>query len=116
MNEPTSLKVEDRDNGLKLIHFYGDLDSLGSRTVEKSFAEAINDRTNRVLVELSHVDFISSAGLAMLLVKGKMLREAGGNMIIVGASQRVHEVLILAGFHDLFNIYETLNEALENLG
>lgn len=112
MNEPTTLTTEERPSGIKVIHFHGDLDSMGTRMVEDSFSSAINDRNSRVIIELGDVNFISSAGLAMLLVRGKMLREGGGNLNIASASERVHEVLMLAGFHDLFGIYPTLEEAL----
>jgi anti-sigma B factor antagonist len=115
MNEPTTLTVKDRPSGLRVIHIHGDLDSMGSRMIEGSFSDAIDDRSMRVIVEVGEVTFISSAGLAMLLVKGKALREGGGNLSIASASDRVHEVLMLAGFQDLFGIYPTLDEALAAL-
>lgn len=111
-NEPTTITVEDRPTGLKVVHFHGDLDSLGTQIVQDSFSVAITDRGCRVIVDLTGTSFISSAGMAMLLVKGKMLRQGGGDFFLVAANERVHEVLALAGFHELFSIYPTLDEAL----
>lgn len=113
MNEPTTLTTEDRPGGVRIVRFQGDLDSMGTRMIEDAFATALGDRSRQVIVELGGVSFISSAGLAMLLVRGKMLREGGGKLIISSASKRVHEVLTLAGFQDLFSIYSTLDEALQ---
>ena len=48
----------------------------------------------------------------MLLVKGKTLRASGADMIVAGPSTRVLEVFALAGFHELFEIYQTVEEAL----
>lgn len=112
MNEPTTVKIDERPSGLKLIHIHGDLDSVGTQMVEEPFSTAITDRTSKVLIDLANVSFISSAGMAMLLVKGKMLRRAGGNMYLASASERVKEVLALAGFNELFNLYSSIDDAL----
>jgi anti-anti-sigma factor len=115
MNEPTTVNVETRPNGLLLIKIHGDLDSMGTQMVDEPLNGAITDRTSRVLIDLSDVGFISSAGMAMLLVKGKTLRRGGGNMYLASATERVREVLALAGFNELFNVYNTLDEALKTL-
>lgn len=115
MNEPTTVKIDERPSGLKLIQIHGDLDSVGTQMVEEPLSSALADRTSRVLIDLANVSFISSAGMAMLLVKGKMLRRAGGNMYLASATERVREVLALAGFNELFNLYPDLDEALQAL-
>ncbi|NDJ54692.1 MAG: STAS domain-containing protein [Chloroflexi bacterium] len=115
MNETTFMSVDDRPSGIKVITIAGDLDSMGTQTIQDSFAHAVPDRRSSVVVDLNQVDFISSAGMAMLLVKGKMLRQGGGDFFIAGVNDRVFEVLSLAGFQDLFNIYPTLEEALKAL-
>jgi anti-anti-sigma factor len=51
----------------------------------------------------------------MLLVRGKKIRQRGGSLLLAGASTRVLEVLSLAGFHELFNIYPTVDEAVASL-
>jgi len=112
MNESTRISVEQRPSGVKVITVTGDLDSMGTHMVEDSFSGAITDRASRVVINLGPVNFISSAGLAMLLVKGKALRQGGGSMVLAEANPRVFEVLSLAGFNELFNIYPTVADAL----
>jgi anti-anti-sigma regulatory factor len=51
----------------------------------------------------------------MVLVKGKILRRGGGTLAIAGSSKRIHEVLAMAGFQELFDIYATADEALAAL-
>lgn len=115
MNEPTTLTVEDRPSGLKVLYIHGDLDSMGTQMIQDAFSAAITDRNAHILVDLSDTKFISSAGMAMLLVKGKMLRQWGGNFYIAATGARVYEVLALAGFHELFSVYRSLDEALAAL-
>lgn len=112
MNETTTVSVEQRSARVSVVTIHGDLDSVGVKMVEQQFNAAIADRTGRVVVDLSDVEFISSAGLAMILVRGKMLNRAGGGLSVAGASRRVAEVLSMAGFQELFDIYPTLDEAV----
>jgi anti-anti-sigma factor len=115
MNEPTTVTVDARPSGVKLVKISGDLDSMGTQMVDEPMNAAITDRTSRVLVDLSSVGFISSAGMAMLLVKGKTLRRGGGNMYLASATDRVREVLALAGFNELFSVYNTVDDAIKAL-
>lgn len=115
MNEPTTLTTEERPSGVKIIRIHGDLDSMGTHMVEKHFETALDGPARRVVVDMDGVNFISSAGMAMLLVKGKNLRQQNGQLVIANASERVREVLSLAGFNELFDIYPTVDAAVNAL-
>lgn len=115
MNQPTTLTVEDRGRNIRVVHFHGDLDSVGVRMVEDAFATAVSGRDQRAVIDLSNVTFISTSGLAMILLKGKTLRRSGGSMVIAGASKRIQEVLSMAGFQELFDMYATPGDAVAAL-
>lgn len=111
MHGPTTLTIEERSGGLMVARFVGDLDSAGTRTIQDAFTAMLASPGTHVVVDLSRVSFMSSAGVAMLLVKGKQLRQAGGRLCIAAPTPRVAEVLALAGLHELFDIYPTLESA-----
>jgi len=113
MQDKTTMNIETHPSGVTIVRFAGDLDSLGTHTVQKSFESALTTRGLRVVVDLQQVEFISSAGMAMLLVRGKTLRQGGGRLAIAGANHRVSEVLSLAGFHELFEVYPTIDAAVQ---
>lgn len=115
MNEPTTLTTEVRPSGLKIVHIDGDLDSMGTHMVERKFDAALDGDSKRIIVDMDAVSFISSAGMAMLLVRGKRLRQQDGQLVIANASSRVLEVLALAGFNELFSVYPTIEDAVEAL-
>jgi anti-sigma B factor antagonist len=115
MNEPTTLTSQTDASGVIVLQFHGDLDSMGTHTVEAQFDAALDGVKSDVVVDMADVGFISSAGMAMLLVRGKKIRQRGGSLLLAGASTRVLEVLSLAGFHELFNIYPTVDEAVASL-
>ena len=100
---------------MKIVRIQGDLDSMGTHMVESKFDAALADQTKRVIVDMDGVGFVSSAGMAMLLVKGKHLRQQSGQLVIANASTRVMEVLALAGFNELFDVCPSPQEALRAL-
>lgn len=111
MRDHATLTIEERPGGLMVAHLVGDLDSAGTRTVQDAFTTALAGPGMHVVVDLSRVSFMSSGGVAMLLVKGKELRKSGGRLCIAAPTPRVAEVLALAGLHELFDIYPTLESA-----
>lgn len=115
MYNKTTLHTEDSPSGIKIVRVHGDLDSMGTHMVSTAFEEALEGVTTHVVVDLREVSFISSAGMAMMLVRGKKLRQNGGKLTIAAASPRVLEVLSLAGFHELFDVYPTVREAVAAL-
>jgi len=116
MEESTTLSVEQLSSGSILVSIFGDLDSMGTHQVEDAFAAAVNDRAGSFVIDLSNVQFVSSAGMAMLLVRGKALKQGGGRMVIAGANQRVKDSLSLAGFDELFRFFKTIAEADKSMG
>jgi anti-anti-sigma factor len=112
MSQMTEISVEPQKSGVKLIRISGDLDAMGSQVIENPFVRAIGERNAKVVVDLSDVGFISSSGMALLLVKGKTLRSGGGDLCVASPNARVLEVFALAGFHEIFDVYQTVEEAL----
>ncbi len=109
------LSRQTRDSGLVVISITGELDTYGTKLVEEAFQAALPDRTVDAIVDLSGVPFVSSAALAMLVVKAKAMSHAGGKLSLAGARKVVRQVFQQAGFNSVFPIYETLNEALKEL-
>lgn len=74
-------------------------------------ATMLNERLDHtdhhnLVVDLSEVTYMSSAGLRALVAALKRSRESGGNLVIASPSTRVHEVLELAGLSEVFSVYD----------
>jgi anti-anti-sigma factor len=100
-----------RESGLVVVRIHGDLDAYGTMQVKEAFSVAIPDRTAHVVVDLSEVPFLTSAALAMLVVRAQAMARAGGSLHIAGARERVLEVFERAGFTLIFPLYPTLEAA-----
>lgn len=67
-------------------------------------------------MDLSGVEYISSAGLRSLLVLGKRIKAKGGTLLLVGLQGMVKEVFDISGFAALFPVHASHEEALEAIG
>jgi len=65
------------------------------------------------LVDCEKVDYISSAGLRVLLGTVKGLTAAGGSLRISGLNESVHEVFEISGFSTILAVFVTEAEALD---
>jgi anti-sigma B factor antagonist/stage II sporulation protein AA (anti-sigma F factor antagonist) len=70
---------------------------------------------DRLLLDLSAVDYISSAGLRVLMIATKRTKPAGGELAVAAAQTVVREVLEITRFNLVFPVYATVAEGLQAL-
>ena len=102
-----------QESGVALIQISGSLDSLTCDEGQVVFDEQLKNNQVRMVVDLSQVDYLSSAGLRVLLSALKNARERGGDLYLVGLQDSVRKVLNLAGFTSIFKIFPTIAEAID---
>ncbi len=96
---------------VELISLAGRLDVVSSNTLRQTIKEHIDGGRNRLLIDLSVIDFVDSAGLAALVRGMKLARQAGGDVRLVrprrSDAMRVFE---LTTFDKIFEMGETAQE------
>jgi anti-sigma B factor antagonist len=91
----------------------GDIDLANSPAVRKSLLNEIRDnRTPRVVMNLSNVRYIDSSGVASLVEGLKAARDVGSRFILFGLSTSAREVLQLSRLLKIFEVYENEEQAL----
>lgn len=65
----------------------------------------------RIVVDFGRVSYISSSGLKVLLVAMRAARRQGGDIRLCAMSERVRDVFTLSGFHKIFAIHATEQDA-----
>jgi sigma-B regulation protein RsbU (phosphoserine phosphatase) len=80
----------------------GRIDSTTSDALEKAINALLEAGTRSLVVDFSRVDYISSAGLRVLLVVAKRLRDGRGTLELAALGESVRQVFDLAGFLPLF--------------
>ncbi len=91
----------------------GRLDSASSPKLAEEFAR-INDRGKyKIVLDMSNLEFISSAGLRVLIATLKNCKRYNrGELVLAGMSEQIHAVFELAGFTSIFQIYKDVISAV----
>lgn len=89
----------------------GRLDSKTSEAFEQQLLAAIKTGPQKVLLDFSQLDYISSAGLRVLLLATRALQEKQGAMALCALKPALKNVFDIAGFSQFFPIHASLEEA-----
>jgi len=81
----------------------GPLDSVTAPELDKQMAPQIGG-ISEVIIDLAKVDYISSAGLRVLVATDQAMEKQGGCMKIVHAGPHVMEVLEMTGLANVFTV------------
>jgi anti-sigma B factor antagonist len=105
--------VAQRYGEIQSISLEGRFDALSAGTVEEKLNGVFEGGSAKILVDLGEVEYVSSAGLRVLLaaLKKARAREAG-DIRLVGVRNQVKQVFDIAGFTPLFQIFNSLEDAL----
>jgi anti-anti-sigma factor len=110
------MKIQESRHGpVAVLAIEGRIDTTTSGAVEESFARLDDQGVRALLVDLGRVEYISSAGLRVLLVAAKRMREVRGRLVLCGLTDPVRQVFELAGFLPLFAVEATRDAALARL-
>jgi anti-sigma B factor antagonist len=105
------ISSEIKDN-ITVVRFEGNLDTNTSTDAQDYLNKAIDDGASRVVVCFDKVDFVSSAGLRVLLATAKKLGGGGGALRVCGLNETVSEVFEISGFSTILNVFPSETEAL----
>lgn len=106
---------EDRRDDVLVVAPAGRIDSSSSGELERRLLEHVSGGEKRIVMDLLDVDYISSAGLRVLLLAANKLRPQGGQIVLCSLGQSVREVFELAGFTPIFSIEPSRELALARL-
>jgi anti-anti-sigma factor len=90
-------------------------DAQTSREVEKVLQEVLESGTKTILCNFAQTEYISSAGLRVLLAVAKNLKKAEGQLYLCSTMTFVREVLETSGLTTVLKIFESEEDALKNL-
>lgn len=97
------LNIKDEKNGGDLIvELEGRLDTTTSTQLEEKINQVI-DGVTKLTFNLNNLEYISSAGLRVLLSAQKIMNKQG-KMIVTNPTEEVQEIFEVTGFSDIFTI------------
>jgi anti-anti-sigma factor len=102
-------------NDVSLIAFAGDFDTNTSPEAQQALDGIVEGGGHRIVVDFTNVDYISSAGLRVLLATAKRVQGVGGTLHMFGLNETVEEVFEISGFSMILKVFRTEAEALEGV-
>ncbi len=94
----------------------GRMDALSAPDAEARIRQWLEQNRTKLIMDLENLDYISSAGLRILLSAAKQMKARGGMLLLARLQSGVRQVFDISGFAVIIPIYETLEAALEAAG
>ena len=108
------MNISTRDaGGVAVVDVEGNLDTNTAPEAQQHLDALQDDGAQKILVNFTDLDYISSAGLRVLLATAKRMGAAGGSFRICGLNETVNEVFEISGFSMILNVFGSESEALE---
>lgn len=105
------IRVSDQDQ-VRLLEVSGRIDSMNANELGDALTREIDEGHTQIVLDLAGVDYMSSAGLREIVSALKRVKRGTGDLRIAQPSERVLEVLEMAGLDTIFQIFPTQTEAV----
>ena len=105
---------EKRQDGVVVLALKGRLDSNTSGDFEKQLLGMVQGGETRFVLDFSELDYISSAGLRVLLKAVKELKRTDGRLCVCAVKDYIREIFSLSGFLSFLPTYVTIEESLSS--
>lgn len=102
-------------NDITIVAFAGNLDSATAPLAQQALDGILASGGRKIVVDFTGLDYISSAGLRVLLGTAKRLGGGAGALRLFGLNETVGEVFQISGFSTILAVFATEAEALERL-
>ncbi|MEI6456710.1 MAG: STAS domain-containing protein [bacterium] len=104
---------EQKNEKCVIVSITGRLDTTNYNLLEKKLNDLIDGREDKILVDCSKMDYVSSSGLRILLMALKKVTLAKGKFVLCSLQENIREIFEISGFTNIFEIYPGQEEALK---
>lgn len=103
-------------DGIRLALLDARLDACVAKEIGPALDDLCRQGVKKLLFDFSRTEYISSAGLRLLISTEKKMQESGGRCILFSLQPNVRRVFEMAGVTHLFSICDSEEEALKSFG
>jgi anti-sigma B factor antagonist len=107
--------IEENKGGINIYKLNGQLDSNTSLGFENKIIQAIDDGSKSMIIDFRNLDYISSAGLRVIIKATKALKREDGKIMLCDMQDYVKEVFEISGFDSFLPIVGSIGDALDAL-
>ncbi|KPK96121.1 hypothetical protein AMJ80_01795 [bacterium SM23_31] len=111
MIEFNVLKKDD----VAVVSLKGRLDANTSDDIQAKLLKLIDKGEKLIAIDSAQLDYISSAGLRVILIVLKKMKAVDGKLAVFALKDHIKEVFDISGFTSMLSIFKTQEEALNNI-
>ena len=102
------------EKGISVFVLGGRIDTQGTIELDQALQTAISEGKHKMILDMSEVNYVSSAALRTLADVLTKNKENQGDLKLVSLSHKVLRVFRIIGFDRFFSIYDTVQVALND--
>ena len=95
-----------------VVAIKGRLDTTNYNELDDKLAEILDNDGDKILLDLSEMEYISSSGLRILLMYLKKIKAMNGRFMLSGMTPGVREIFEISGFINIFEVFDDRDAAL----
>ncbi len=101
------------ENGqdISVMKVKGRVDSDTAPQFDNALSRLLNDKRNKIVLNLQGVEFLSSAGLRAMVKALKDAQNSGGDVRLASVSEPIEVILRTVGMMQMFKMFSTSEEA-----
>lgn len=108
------LKIDlEEVEGKIVLRLEGRLDASSAPMLQKQIDSLLQEEISHLFLDFQRIDYLSSAGLRVLLSSSKKLRSKQGDLILFSLEEEASDVVKMAGFDKVLHICSNEKDALQ---
>lgn len=112
----TNIKIrEEKIKGNPVLKIEGRIDAASAAILDAKLEGHLDKEAKTILLDFSKVEYLSSAGMRILLSVNKRLQEKGGFLGLYSLRETVREIIKLAGFEKILTIFADEKEVIQTI-
>ena len=107
-----------QSDGIAVVNISGSVDHTNAEAFRDDLSGLLDGAfgdAQPVVLELSGLDYISSAGLRVFMIASRTAKEKDARIVVAGWSDTIREIFTISRFNLVFDCFDTFDEARANL-
>ena len=106
---------EEKIKGNPVLKVEGRIDAASAATLGARLDGHLEKGASKILIDCSKIEYLSSAGMRILLSTNKRLQDAGGFLGLYSLREGVSEIIKIAGFEKIITIFADEKEVIQTI-
>jgi anti-sigma B factor antagonist len=99
---------------IKELKVVGELDALVAPKLKERITKLVEGDSTKFIIDFEEVTHINSLAMGILRGKLKVVKEMGGDIKLIKLNEHIKTIFEMIGLDEIFEIYETEDEAAAN--